>query len=134
METTGAELVARVAAGLVGLVFAWAGAAKFATLVRWIEQARALGVPDPLIALVPCAELALAVLLVGAWGWPWAVWAAAALLAAFTVLLVVRLRDPAPPPCACFGGRSDRPLGRIDVARNAVLLAALAVSWAASVR
>jgi hypothetical protein len=129
-----AELVARLAAGLVGVVFAWAGAAKLATLVRWIEQARVLGVPDPIIAIVPLAELALAVLLVGGWGSPWAIGAAAAMLVAFTVLLLVRLRDPAPPPCSCFGGRSDRPLGWADVARNVALLAALGAAWVASVR
>lgn len=102
--------------------------------MRWIEQARALGVPDPVIALVPFAELALATLLVGGWGWPWAIGAAATMLAAFSALLLVRLRDPAPPPCACFGGRSDRPLGWLDVARNCALLAALGLAWVASVR
>ena len=49
--------------------------------------------------------------------------AAAALLGAFTVLLVVRLAQGRRPPCACFGAWSTRPVGFGSVARNVVLIA-----------
>jgi hypothetical protein len=49
--------------------------------------------------------------------------AAAALLVAFTALLIVRLSQGRRPPCACFGSLSSKPIGWIDVARNTLLLA-----------
>jgi len=48
------------------------------------------------------------------------------LLAAFTVLLVRRLRAGSTAPCRCFGGVRSRAIAWTDVVRNLVL-AALAV-------
>ena len=109
----------------VAAVFVYAGVAKFATFDNWTFQARALGAPDPFVVLVPLAEIALAVLLVGGWWFDQTVAASLLLLSAFTVLLLVRLRDPERLPCSCFGATSQRPMSWLDVARNVILIASL---------
>jgi hypothetical protein len=53
---------------------------------------------------------------------------AALTLVAFTVVIVQRLLDGSRPPCACFGSRSNKPLGRRHVARNLGLLAVAALA------
>jgi hypothetical protein len=113
----------------VAAIFVYAGVAKFATFDDWTFQARALGAPDPFVVLVPLAEIALAVLLVGGWWFDQTVAASLLLLGAFTVLLLVRLRDPERLPCSCFGATSQRPMSWLDVARNVILIAALIAAY-----
>jgi hypothetical protein len=113
----------------VAVIFVYAGVAKFATFDNWTFQARALGAPDPFVVLVPLAEIALAVLLVGGWWFDQTVAASLLLLGAFTVLLLVRLRDPERLPCSCFGATSQRPMSWLDVARNVILIAALIAAY-----
>ena len=113
---------------VVAAVFVYAGVAKFATFNNWTFQARALGAPDPFVVLVPLAEIALAVLLVGGWWFMQTVIAGMLLLSAFTVLLLVRLRDPERQPCSCFGATSQRPMSWLDVFRNVLLITLLAVA------
>ena len=113
----------------VAAVFVYAGVAKFATFDNWTFQARALGAPDPFVVLVPLAEIALAVLLVGGWWFDQTVAACLLLLGAFTVLLLVRLRDHERLPCSCFGATSQRPMSWLDVARNVILIAALIAAY-----
>ena len=113
----------------VAAVFVYAGVAKFATFDNWTFQARALGAPDPFVVLVPLAEITLAVLLVGGWWFDQTVAASLFLLGAFTVLLLVRLRDPERLPCSCFGATSQRPMSWLDVARNVILIAALIAAY-----
>ena len=113
----------------VAAVFVYAGVAKFATFDNWTFQARALGAPDPFVVLVPLAEIALAVLLVSGWWFDQTVAASLFLLGAFTVLLLVRLRDPERLPCSCFGATSQRPMSWLDVARNVILIAALIAAY-----
>ncbi len=113
----------------VAAIFVYAGVAKFATFDNWTFQARALGAPDPFVVLVPLAEIALAVLLVGGWWFDQTVAASLLLLGAFTVLLLVRLRDPERLPCSCFGATSQRPMSWLDVARNVILIAALIAAY-----
>jgi hypothetical protein len=113
----------------VAAIFVYAGVAKFATFDNWTFQARALGAPDPFVVLVPLAEIALAVLLVGGWWFDHTVAAGLLLLGAFTVLLLVRLRDPERLPCSCFGATSQRPMSWLDVARNVILIAALIAAY-----
>lgn len=113
----------------VAAVFVYAGVAKFATFDNWTFQARALGAPDPFVVLVPLAEIALAVLLVGGWWFNPTVAASSLMLSAFTVLLLVRLRDPERLPCSCFGATSQRPMSWLDVARNVILIAALIAAY-----
>ena len=118
-----------VLALVVAAVFMYAGVAKFATFENWTFQARALGAPDPFVVLVPLAEIALAVLLVGGWWFDQAIAASLILLVAFTILLLVRLRDPERLPCSCFGATSQRPISWLDVARNVILIAALIAAY-----
>jgi len=56
--------------------------------------------------------------------------AAGLLLAAFTALLAWHLRADERPPCACFGGSSQRPIGARDIVRNIVLLVLVVVAFA----
>ena len=56
--------------------------------------------------------------------------AAAVMLMAFTGLLAVHLRRDNRPPCACFGGASQRPVGARDIVRNILLLALVFVAIA----
>ncbi len=113
---------------VVAAVFVYAGVAKFATFNNWTFQARALGAPDPFVVLVPLAEITLAVLLVGGWWFIQTVIAGMLLLSAFTILLLVRLRDPERQPCSCFGATSQRPMSWLDVFRNLLLITLLAVA------
>ena len=110
---------------VVAAVFIYAGVAKFATFNNWTIQAQALGAPDPFVVLVPLAEIALAVLLVGGWWFEQTVAASLVLLVAFTILLLVRLGDTERLPCSCFGATSQRPMSWLDVARNVILIALL---------
>lgn len=117
-----------VFAVIVAAVFVYAGVAKFATFNNWTFQARALGAPDPFVVLVPLAEIALAVFLVGGWWFVQTVIAGMLLLSSFTILLLVRLRDPERQPCSCFGATSQRPMSWLDVFRNVLLITLLAVA------
>jgi Methylamine utilisation protein MauE len=115
-----------VAPVLLAAVFAFAGGAKFADRPGTEEGFRRLGLahPDQRTVQVPAAELATAVLLIAA---PvGGALVALGLLAAFTVLLVRRLRAGSTAPCRCFGGVRSRAIAWTDVVRNLVL-AALAV-------
>ena len=107
----------------------YAGVAKFATFNNWTFQARALGAPDPFVVLVPLAEIALAVLLVGGWWFEHTVAASLILLVSFTILLLVRLRDPERLPCSCFGATSQRPMSWLDVVRNVILISVLIAAY-----
>jgi hypothetical protein len=79
---------------------------------------------------VPAAEAAVAAGLLGGRGW--ALWCAAALIAAFTVVLAAELASGRrPPACGCFP--FARPPGRLTLVRN-VALAAAAVAAGAGVR
>ena len=110
---------------VVAAVFVYAGVAKFATFNNWTFQARALGAPDPAVVLVPLAEITLGVMLVGGWWLVQTIVAGLLLLVSFTVLLLVRLRDPDRLPCSCFGATSQRPMSWLDVLRNVILIALL---------
>ena len=114
---------------IIATVFVYAGVAKFATFENWTFQARALGAPDPFVVLVPLAEIALAVLLVGGWWFDQTIAASLILLVSFTILLLVRLRDPERLPCSCFGATSQRPMSWLDVARNVILMAVLIAAY-----
>jgi Methylamine utilisation protein MauE len=111
-----------VASVILGVAFLAAGGGKLASKA-WPRQARELGAPSWAIPVLPWAELALGALLVMQIGRVVVASLAAALLAAFTALLVVRLAQGRHPPCACFGGRSARPIDGWSLVRNVVLIA-----------
>ena len=115
--------VSGLAAAVVGAVLVYAGVSKMLAGREWPRAAQRLGVPPLLTRFVMIAEIVIGlgavlgdslqrVFLV----------AAAVLLTAFTVLLVVQLRGDDRPPCACFGGSSQRPIGARDIVRNVSLL------------
>jgi UDP-N-acetyl-D-glucosamine dehydrogenase len=87
-----------------------------------------MGVRRPLALVVPWYEIALGAVLISGLLSPWAEILAALTLVAFTVVIVQRLLDGSRPPCACFGSRSNKPLGRRHVARNLGLLAVAALA------
>lgn len=122
------EVVAVVAAVVVGAALITAGVFKLAAGGTWPIQAADLGVPRVVAVLVPWIELVVGVALVVPVFEPWPAIAAVVLLVAFTVVVLWRLRDGSRPPCACYGSRSTRPLGARHVARNVGLLALAAVA------
>jgi len=107
----------------LGAVLIVAGVFKLVDVLRWRVQAADLGVSPAVALVVPWAELGVGILLVLPVLRPWPAVAAVALLAVFTWAIVRRLLDGARPPCACFGARSNRPLGPLHLLRNAVLIA-----------
>ena len=114
--------VGLVASVLLGVVFVVAGASKLAAGEQWRTNARDLGAPTVAVVAVPWAELVIgALMIVGLWT-PWPAIGAAVMLAAFSVLLIVHLRNGDRPPCACFGEWSAAPIGRSHLVRNAVFL------------
>lgn len=120
--------IAIIASIIVGVAFLAAGGAKIAAGPAWPTQARALGTPAVLIPFVPWLEIVIGALLCAQVGRPIVAAIAAAMLLAFSGLLVLRLAEGRRPPCACFGSWSAKPLSWRHVARNAVLLAAAIVA------
>jgi uncharacterized membrane protein YphA (DoxX/SURF4 family) len=112
-----------VAAVLIGAVFLVSGVAKLARPALWSAQATELGTPRPIISVLPYVELVLGALLVAQVGRRAVASAGVAVFAAFTAMLLVRIRQGRRPPCACFGSLSTRPIGWLDVARNTCLIA-----------
>jgi hypothetical protein len=115
-----------VAPVLLAAVFAFAGGAKFGDQEATADGFRQLDLPKPerLAIQVPAIELATAVLLIAAPVGGAIV--ALLLLAAFSVLLVLRLREGVEIPCKCFGSTRTKPIAWTDLVRNDAL-AALAV-------
>lgn len=119
--------IGMAAAGVLAVIFAWAGAAKLSRPAATATGFAALGLPRPkvLARTVPAVELVLGVALLSAPS-PAAA-AALALLAGFSAVLARALRRGVAVPCACFGQPGGPPLSLVDLIRNA-LLAALAVA------
>lgn len=116
------DLLARIAAILLGAVFVVAGAAKLAAGSAWIAQARQMGASQPIATVVPGVELVLGAALVTGIAMPLPALAAIALLVAFSVVIARQLVDGRHPPCACFGSWSTRPLSEVHLLRNAGLI------------
>lgn len=119
---TDVDIVASVARIVVGIVFVVAGASKLAAGTGWRRQARELGAPDVAVVPVPWVELVIGATLIAGAFRPVPALAAIAMLVAFTVLLLLRLREGRRPACACFGAWSARPIGPAHLVRNGVLL------------
>jgi uncharacterized membrane protein YphA (DoxX/SURF4 family) len=117
------SVVGTVAAVLLGFVFVVAGASKLAAGERWPAQARDLGAPALLAAVLPWAELVVGALLVVQLFVPWPALVAMVMLLAFSALLALRMQDADRPSCACFGQWSDSEIGVSHLVRNGVFVA-----------
>jgi len=111
-----------VAALVLGAVLFIAGCTKLWHASVWKASASGLGVPGALAALVPPVEIVFGVLLIAQLWSDVVSWLAAAVLTAFTALLIVTLLRGQRPPCACFGSATKR-ISWWDVARNLALIA-----------
>jgi uncharacterized membrane protein YphA (DoxX/SURF4 family) len=120
-----------IASLLLGAVFVVSAVTKLAAPEQWRVQSGELGVPGPISTLLPFTELVVGALLVAQVARRPIAAVAGAMLLAFTVVLVVRLRQGRRPPCACFGALTTKPIGWGNVLRNAAFLAvAVAIALA----
>jgi uncharacterized membrane protein YphA (DoxX/SURF4 family) len=117
------NVVIVVASVLIGVVFVVAGASKLAAGEQWHADARDLGAPLPVARVLPWVELVTGAALIARLAVPIPAIVAVAMLVAFSVLIVLRLRDDERPSCACFGAWSASEIGRGHLIRNGVLLA-----------
>jgi hypothetical protein len=115
---------------VIGIVFVVAGGAKVARGVEWPSQARQMGVPSWLAAIVPWWEIVVGSLIIAGLGTPLPELAAGTTLIVFTGLIARLLRRGEHPPCSCFGAWSSAPLGVRHIVRNAAFLAITAVAIA----
>lgn len=117
-------VVAVPLAPLLGALLAVAAVAKIRRFAAWraaLDGYRVVPARRAVAVAAPAAELIVAAGLLA--GLAAAAWSAAALLAAFTLVLGAELaRGAAPPACGCLPW-SGRP-GRLTLLRNAVLIAA----------
>lgn len=114
--------IAVACAVIVGAVFVFAGVSKMVAMTPWRTDARALGVPHGVVAVIPVYELALGLGLIFGIVTPALALIAASTLAAMTLLLVKKIIDGNPPICACFGKFSRKAISPADVARNMYLI------------
>lgn len=124
-------MIATLAGVIVGTVVCVAGAAKISSGGQWPVQARAMGAPGFTVPFVPWVEILVGAALAARVTPVVSGVAALVLLAAFTILILVNIGRGRRPVCACFGAWRPAPLGWKHVARNAVLLALVAVSMLA---
>jgi thiol-disulfide isomerase/thioredoxin len=119
------SVILAVSRMIVAVVFGASAFAKLASLSATRRAIEAFGLPRRLAAagaiVLPLAELAVAVFVLGrstAW---WASLGAVTLLAAFSVAIGVNLIQGKRPDCHCFGQLHSRPIGVATLLRNALL-------------
>ena len=117
------DVIPTVAAIVLGVVFLISGGSKIASHADWTRLSAEFGAPVIVRLTLPWVELILGALLIVQIGRRFVALAAFALLAVFTVAIIVRLRQGRHPQCACFGAWSSRPLGPGHVVRNLALMA-----------
>lgn len=122
------EAVGVIASVVLGAVFIYSGFLKLRDGPAWPRQAADMGVGRSVALVVPWVEVLLGGAIVSQLLRPWAAVSGGLLLVVFTALIVVRLLDGSRPPCACFGSRSNRPLGAGHLVRNFALLALAALA------
>ncbi len=116
-----------IASVFMGVVFLFSGGAKLADRTGWMRQSADLDVDNRVARVVPWYELVLGAALVSGVARPWPAVLAVVTLVVFTWFIARRMLDGSRPPCACFGTRSTRPLGRRHLARNGALLVVAAL-------
>lgn len=118
-------VLARILAGVVGAVVAFAGANKVTDMASWRAAVRAQELPRLVVHVVPPTELVLGVCLVVLPVSAVVLGLTTLLLLVFTVFLAVQVMGKSTVPCACFGARVARPPRGVDVLRNVAMMAAL---------
>jgi uncharacterized membrane protein YphA (DoxX/SURF4 family)/peroxiredoxin len=115
----------------LAVVFAAAGAGKLADLPGSRRAVRTFGVPAGLAevigTLLPLAELAVAVCLIGSGSARWGAGAGLVLLSGFAIGIGVALRGGRQPDCHCFGQLHSAPVGRRTLTRNLAFLSVAAL-------
>ena len=126
---TGVEAAAAVA---VAGVLAVAAVAKWRDRAGTFSSFTRLQLPAPraLASLVPIAELTIALGLLAVPSA--AAWAAALLIASFTVVLGRAVVAGLDVPCACFGATRNEPVSHVELVRNVLLIALAVVASGAS--
>lgn len=114
-------MIGVVARAVVGGVLLWAGLAKLRER-SWALLALEAGTPRSVVVALPIVESMLGLALVLQVVPRVVGWSAVALFAAFTVVIVQRVRSGSRAPCNCFGGSRQDPVGPITIARNIALL------------
>lgn len=107
------------------------GVAKLADRSRTADAVVGFGVPEQLrwaAPIVPVIELALAAMLVVSATARWGALGAAALLAVFSIAVVVNLARGRRPACNCFGRLDAGPIGGRTLVRNAALIGVAVVA------
>jgi hypothetical protein len=108
-------------------VFATAAIAKLRDRTGTREAVAEFGVPSrlagPLSALLPAAELAVALALIPARTSVWGALGGLVLLLAFSAAISVNLARGRAPDCHCFGQLHSSPAGPRTLARNGALIA-----------
>lgn len=123
--------VSDISAFVIGAVLVYAGVTKVLAGRKWPASASRLGVPPVVAVAVMIAEVVIGLgVVLGDSRRDLFLLAAAGLLVGFTALLAWHLRSDERPPCACFGGTSQRPIGARDIVRNIVLLVLVIVAIA----
>ncbi|HEX4134599.1 MAG TPA: MauE/DoxX family redox-associated membrane protein [Bryobacteraceae bacterium] len=112
---------------LLAAVFLLAGAAKLIDPLGSRRALREFGLPSilarPLVLLLPCLELAVALALVPARLAWYGAQGALALLTVFLIAVAVAMVRGRKPDCHCFGQLHSAPVGRSVLIRNMVLAA-----------
>ena len=121
-------MVATIAAVIVGATFVVSGVAKLARPLVWRAQAAALGAPARPASVLPVVEVVLGAVLIVQWQRTATAIVAALILAGFTGLLGLRIRQGRRPPCACFGSLSTAPIGWRHLLRNTALFSLAVVA------
>jgi len=117
------DVVALIAAVVVGVIVLWAGATKLVTGGAWHESVVSAGVPRVVLRGLPFVEVGLGALTVVRLWLPVVPLMLAGLLVLFTLWIVAAMQREVVPPCACFGSRASEPVGWKHVGRNVALLA-----------
>lgn len=112
-------------------VLAVSGISKLGKESETLSSMASLQVPERLrrrwlATALPWTELALAALLLVAWGWVLQLAAVAtlALMAAYLVIVFLAVRRPEPADCGCFGELVDARVTWVTVLRNVLLVGA----------
>jgi thiol-disulfide isomerase/thioredoxin len=126
VEFTVLDIALIAVRAILAATFFVAGAAKLAS-AKALVALRDFGIPrfaQPLLLLLPWAEIAIACgLLFALTAW-YAAWGAAVLLGIFTIGIAANLIRGRRPPCNCFGQVHRKPISPWTLARNGVLAAA----------